>query len=98
LQALASRGRLICVGTTAGRKSEIDLGLVLRKRATIVGTVLRARSTEEKAEATRRFAAHVRPLVSRGVVRPVIDQSLLRRRFAPRTGISSRIAAAGRSF
>ena len=74
LQALATRGRLICVGTTAGRKSEIDLGLVLRKRATIIGTVLRARSTEEKAEATRRFAEHVLPLVARGVVRPVIDR------------------------
>jgi NADPH2:quinone reductase len=74
LQALAARGRLICVGTTAGRKSEIDLGLVLRKRATIVGTVLRARSTEEKAEATHRFAVHILPLVSRGLVRPVIER------------------------
>lgn len=74
LDALATRGRLVCVGTTAGRKSEIDLGLVLRKRATIIGTVLRARSIEEKAEATRRFAAHVLPLVARGIIRPVIDR------------------------
>jgi NADPH:quinone reductase len=74
LQALATRGRIICVGTTAGRKSEIDLGLVLRKRATIVGTVLRTRSIEEKAEATRRFASHVLPLISRRVVRPVVDR------------------------
>lgn len=74
LQALATRGRLICAATSAGRKAEIDLGLALRKRATIIGTVLRARSIEEKAEATRRFAAHVLPLVARGVVRPVIDR------------------------
>ncbi len=74
LEVLAPRGRLICVGTTAGRKSEIDLGLVLRKRATIVGTVLRARSIEEKAEATRRFSAHVLPLVSRGVIRPIVER------------------------
>ena len=74
LQALATRGRIICVGTTAGRRSEIDLGLVLRKRATIVGTVLRTRSIEEKAEATRRFATHVLPLISRRVVRPVVDR------------------------
>ena len=45
LRAVAPRARIICVGTTAGRKSEIDLGHVLRKRATIIGTVLRARST-----------------------------------------------------
>ena len=74
LEALAERGRLICVSTAAGRKSEIDLGLVLRKRATIIGTVLRARTIEEKAEAVSRFAAHVLPLVSRGVIRPIVDR------------------------
>ena len=74
LEALAERGRLICVSTAAGRKSEIDLGLVLRKRAAIVGTVLRTRTIEEKAEATRLFAAHVLPLVSRGLVRPIVDR------------------------
>src|SRR5881394_1921678 len=50
LEALASRGRLICVGTTAGAKSEVDLGLLLRKRVSIIGTTLRGRSIEEKAE------------------------------------------------
>ena len=74
LEALAERGRLICVSTAAGRKSEIDLGLVLRKRATIIGTVLRARTIEEKAEAVSLFAAHVLPLVSRGIIRPIIDR------------------------
>ena len=74
LEALAERGRLICVSTAAGRKSEIDLGLVLRKRATIIGTVLRARTIKEKAEAVSRFAAHVLPLVSRGDIRPIVDR------------------------
>jgi putative PIG3 family NAD(P)H quinone oxidoreductase len=74
LDALASRGRLICVGTMAGAKSEIDIGLLLRKRLTIIGTMLRGRSIEEKAEATRLFASSVLPLVSRGAIRPVIDR------------------------
>jgi NADPH2:quinone reductase len=74
LEALALRGRLICVGTTAGPKSEIDLSLLLRKRATIIGTMLRGRSIEEKAEATRLFASSVLPMVSRGAIRPVIDR------------------------
>jgi NADPH:quinone reductase-like Zn-dependent oxidoreductase len=74
LEALAARGRLICVGTMAGAKSEIDIGLLLRKRTVVVGTMLRSRSTEEKAEATRLFASAVLPLVSRGVIRPVIDR------------------------
>src|SRR5437870_7197253 len=75
LEALASHGRLICVGTTAGTKSEIDLGQLLRKRTTIIGTMLRGRSIEEKAEATRLFASSVLPLVSRGAIRPVIDRA-----------------------
>jgi NADPH:quinone reductase len=74
MEALATRGRVICVGTTAGVKSEIDLGLLMRKRAAIIGTMLRARSIAEKAEAIRRFAAAVLPLVSRGTIRPVIDR------------------------
>ncbi|PYI99526.1 MAG: NAD(P)H-quinone oxidoreductase, partial [Verrucomicrobia bacterium] len=74
LDALASRGRLICVGTMASAKSEIDLGVLLRKRVNIIGTMLRGRSIEEKAEATRLFASSVLPLVSRGAIRPVIDR------------------------
>jgi NADPH:quinone reductase-like Zn-dependent oxidoreductase len=75
LEALAPRGRLLCVGTTAGAKSDLDLSIVMRKRLRIVGTVLRARSICEKAEATRRFASQVLPLVVRGLVRPVIDRT-----------------------
>ena len=74
LEALSIRGRIISVGTTAGGKSEIDLDLLKRKRAAIIGTMLRTRSIEEKADATRRFAAAVLPLVSRGRIRPVIDR------------------------
>jgi NADPH2:quinone reductase len=74
LEALSIRGRIISVGTTAGTKSEIDLDLLKRKRAAIIGTMLRTRSIEEKADATRRFAAAVLPLVSRGWIRPVIDR------------------------
>jgi NADPH:quinone reductase len=44
------------------------------KRLRLTGTVLRARTAEEKARATRRFAAHVVPLLARGSVRPVMDQ------------------------
>ena len=73
LEALAVRGRLVCVGTTAGPKAEINIGLLMRKRATVVGTTLRGRSIEDKAEATRRFAACVLTLVSRGAIRPVIE-------------------------
>ena len=74
LEALAARGRLMLVGTTAGASAALNFGVVMMKRLRIFGTVLRARSVEEKAEATRRFVAHVVPLLERGTVRPVIDK------------------------
>jgi putative PIG3 family NAD(P)H quinone oxidoreductase len=74
LEALALRGRLMLVGTTGGANAALDFGRVIRKRLRITGTVLRARSLEEKARATRRFASHVVPLLARERVRPVIDK------------------------
>lgn len=73
LDALASRGRLLLVGTMAGASASLDFRQVMGKRLRITGTVLRARSTEEKARATRLFAAHVAPLLARAILRPVID-------------------------
>ncbi|HEX8635677.1 MAG TPA: NAD(P)H-quinone oxidoreductase [Pyrinomonadaceae bacterium] len=73
LDALAPRGRLLLVGTMAGTSAPLDFRQVMGKRLRLVGTVLRARSTEEKARATRLFAAHVSPLLARGALRPVID-------------------------
>ena len=61
------------VGLTAGRKAEFDMGIALQKRLTIRGTVLRSRSREEKADATARFAAEVRPLIAAGQLKPTID-------------------------
>lgn len=74
LEALAPRGRLLLVGTTAGASATLDFGVVMRKRLRITGTVLRSRSQEEKAAATRRFRLHVLPLLRRGLVRPVVDK------------------------
>jgi len=73
LHALAPRGRIMLVGTMAGAKGEIDLGLMLGKRVRMTGTVLRARPLEEKIGVTRAFAREVLPLFVRGILRPVID-------------------------
>lgn len=73
LESLATRGRLIFVGTTSGAKAEIDYSIMMRKRLAVMGTSLRTRSIEEKATATRLFAEQVVPLLASGAVRPVID-------------------------
>jgi NADPH:quinone reductase len=72
--AAAPRARIVLVGTMGGREASIPLGVVLGKRLTIIGTVLRARPLEEKILATRAFAAQVVPLLDRGAVRPVVDR------------------------
>jgi NADPH2:quinone reductase len=74
LKAMAVGGRTIIVGLTAGRTAEIDLGMVLSRRLTIIGTVLRARDLTEKAEVTRMFEIEVVPLLSDGRVQPNVDR------------------------
>ena len=74
LEALATKGRLIFVGTISGAKAEIDYSSVMGKRLRVMGTSLRTRSIAEKATATQLFAQHVVPLLASGAVRPVIDR------------------------
>ena len=71
--ALALKGRIIQVGVMAGKPLPFNVGLLLGKRATITGTVLRARPTEEKIAISRRFAVEMLPLFSTGAMRPVVD-------------------------
>jgi putative PIG3 family NAD(P)H quinone oxidoreductase len=73
LRCTQTLGRIVLVGLLAGAKTELELGLVLRKRLRIMGTVLRARPLEEKIAAVRAFESQVVPLLVRGVVKPVVD-------------------------
>jgi NADPH:quinone reductase len=74
LRALAPRGRLILVGLTAGRRAELDLGVILNKRLRIVGTVLRSRPLEEKVALAREFSDRVVPLFEAATIHPVVDR------------------------
>jgi len=74
LEALALRGRIIVVGTGAGADTELSLRALMGRRASVMGTVLRARSMEEKAAAVQAFARSVVPHLAAGRVRPVIDR------------------------
>ena len=76
LRALRPKGTIVTIGRVGGRKGEVDLGLLLRKRATWIGTVLRARPLEEKATLIQRFAQDVLPLFADGTLKPVIDAVL----------------------
>ena len=75
LRSLASRGRLLLVGLTGGSTAEFNLGIALSKRATLIGTVLRTRSLDEKAEATGAFARNVLSMFGANTLRPVVDRA-----------------------
>ena len=73
LQAVATKGTIVQVGLMGGGTTPVNVGLLLAKRATWVGTTLRTRPLEEKVAVTRRFAAEMLPLFGTGALRPVID-------------------------
>jgi len=73
LQALATSGRMIVIGLLGGLAAELNLAMLLSKRATIRGTLLRSRSLEEKAAATRAFERSVVPHLASGRIRAVVD-------------------------
>jgi putative PIG3 family NAD(P)H quinone oxidoreductase len=73
--ALALEGRLVVIGLQGGTKAELDLNALMRKRAAVIGTTLRARPVEEKSTICRAVAEHVWPLVGDGTVRAVVDRT-----------------------
>ncbi len=69
---LATGGRLVVIGMQGGTRAELDLGVLLRKRAAVIATSLRARPLGEKATIVAAVREHVWPLIEAGEVRPVV--------------------------
>jgi NADPH:quinone reductase-like Zn-dependent oxidoreductase len=74
LKALATRGRIVVVSTAAGATVEMSLRALMGKRATMIGTLLRARPLEEKGAAVQAFARQVVPLLESGAIVPLVDR------------------------
>lgn len=73
LEALAVGGRIMSIANRSNTPSSIDMGLLMRKRARIWGTTLRARPLAERVAVIRAVRENVWPLVAAGTVHPVID-------------------------
>jgi NADPH:quinone reductase-like Zn-dependent oxidoreductase len=72
LELLATGGRVVVIGTGAGARAEIDFGQVMRRRARLQGSTLRARSVDEKALVVAALERQVLPLLAAGrIVVPV---------------------------
>jgi NADPH2:quinone reductase len=60
----------------AGSRSNLDLAMVMAKRAEIRGSMLRCRPLEEKIQLAKALENHLVPLLASGAIRPVVDRVL----------------------
>ncbi len=74
--ALAPDGRLVIIGLQGGARAELDINALLRKRASVHATSLRARPADQKAAIVASVRDKVWPLASSGRILPVIDRVL----------------------
>jgi putative PIG3 family NAD(P)H quinone oxidoreductase len=75
VDVLAADGRLVVIGLQGGASAELDLNTLLRKRASVHATSLRARPLAQKAAICAAVEAGLWPLVTAGRVRPVVHAS-----------------------
>jgi putative PIG3 family NAD(P)H quinone oxidoreductase len=76
VEVLAVNGRLVVIGLQGGARAELDIGALLRKRAAVIATSLRARPLGEKAAIVAAVREHVWPLLESGEVRPVVHATM----------------------
>jgi len=72
LQSLADDGRLVFINTMKGKDVNIDLSVVMRKRLTITGSMLRSREVSFKAAIARNLEKNIWPLLKSGEIKPII--------------------------
>jgi NADPH:quinone reductase len=72
LNCLAEDGRLVIIAVQGGVKSEINSGLVMRRRLTVTGSTLRVRPLAFKQAIAQNCLARVWPLLEAGRIKPVV--------------------------
>lgn len=72
VQCLAEDGRLVIIAVQGGVQSEVNAGLVLRRRLTITGSTLRARPVAFKTAIAQGLAQYIWPLIGSGRIKPVV--------------------------
>ncbi len=74
IKCMAEDARLVIIAVQGGVESQIDAGVVLRKRLTITGSTLRPRPIAFKAAIARSLRDKVWPWLESGRIKPVIHQ------------------------
>ncbi|MCA1827346.1 MAG: NAD(P)H-quinone oxidoreductase [Myxococcales bacterium] len=75
LAALGLQGRVCCISTMGGAKATLDLGALLYKRLTVIGSTVRSRSAAQKARLVGDFTARALPRFERGELKAVLDKT-----------------------
>ena len=75
IECLSEDGRLVIIGVQGGVKSEINAGLVLRRRLTVTGSTLRPRPIAFKEAIAQACLKQVWPLIENGSIKPVIHST-----------------------
>lgn len=75
LNCLAEDGRIVVIALLGGAKSHIDMSVIMRRRLTVTGSTLRARSVEFKHAIAVQLHQKIWPLLESGKIKPVIYKS-----------------------
>lgn len=73
VECMAEDGRALIIAVQGGTQAEFNAGLVLRKRLSISGATLRARSVAFKGAIAQTLRERVWPLLEQGSIRPVLQ-------------------------
>jgi putative PIG3 family NAD(P)H quinone oxidoreductase len=73
LKLLGMNGRLVLIGLMGGSKTEIELALMMMKRLRVIGSTLRARPVDEKANVMQQLEERVWPKLISGEIKPIVD-------------------------
>jgi putative PIG3 family NAD(P)H quinone oxidoreductase len=76
MDAVATDARIVAIGMQGGTYTDIDLGVMMRRRMSLISTSLRARPAKQKAAIVAAFAADVVPALAAGTITAVIDRVL----------------------
>ena len=74
IECLGDDGRHVTIAVLGGTKATINMATVMRKRLTLTGSTLRARSDAFKALLADEIYRHAWPLFEDGTIAPVMDE------------------------
>ena len=74
MNSLAYKGKMVSIGVTSGIKAELNLALMMVKRQSIIGSVLRSRPVQEKAEIVAEFTRRALPKFADRTIVPIVEK------------------------